>query len=298
MENYLDLIEDYLKNKNDLMCFYSYSNDVRLFKNHIIKFFNSRERLEKCIVGLQIMRNTAINVPILQYVCPEKNIIVENYIHGISLNESIMNLTAKTWYDIGQLMGKFHNINTSSKDNGKSWVVTILSDMLQIREILAPYENDFSKSIIFVEEKCRNLFDNLHFTYVHGDFRPANILYNQTDEKYYLIDFENFMIGDPALDVYKMLSIFKNSNNYDFNDIEAFLNGYLSVRELPKRLIDKWIFYDVYYSLRSVRRAINDNKFRKSDNQYIIKADMSAQRKNPRTLVIKNWLERYINNLH
>lgn len=34
MENYLDLIEDYLKNKNDLMCFYSYSNDVRLFKNH------------------------------------------------------------------------------------------------------------------------------------------------------------------------------------------------------------------------------------------------------------------------
>ena len=298
MENYLDLIEDYLKNKNDLMCFYSYSNDVRLFKNHIIKFFNSRERLEKCIVGLQIMRNTAINVPILQYVCPEKNIIVENYIHGISLNESIMNLTAKTLYDIGQLMGKFHNINTSSKDNGKSWVVTILSDMLQIREILAPYENDFSKSIIFVEEKCRNLFDNLHFTYVHGDFRPANILYNQTDEKYYLIDFENFMIGDPALDVYKMLSIFKNSNNYVFNDIEAFLNGYLSVRELPKRLIDKWIFYDVYYSLRSVRRAINDNKFRKSDDQYIIKADMSAQRKNPRTLVIKNWLERYINNLH
>ena len=32
MENYLDLINDYLKKRNDLMCFNSYSNDVRLFK--------------------------------------------------------------------------------------------------------------------------------------------------------------------------------------------------------------------------------------------------------------------------
>ena len=86
MENYLDLIDDYLKEKNDLICFNSYSNDVRLFKNHIIKFFNSRERLEKCIVGLQIMSNTSINVPRIQYVCPAKKIIVENYIDGISLN--------------------------------------------------------------------------------------------------------------------------------------------------------------------------------------------------------------------
>lgn len=43
MENYLDLVDDYLKEKNDLICFNSYSNDVRLFKNHIIKSFNSRE---------------------------------------------------------------------------------------------------------------------------------------------------------------------------------------------------------------------------------------------------------------
>ena len=86
MENYLDLVDDYLREKNDLICFNSYSNDVRLFKNHIIKSFNSRERLEKCIVGLQIMSNTSINVPQLQYVCPDKRIIVESYIDAISLN--------------------------------------------------------------------------------------------------------------------------------------------------------------------------------------------------------------------
>lgn len=298
MENYLDMIDDYLKTKNDLICFNSYSNDVRLFKNHIIKFFNSRELLEKCIVGLQIMSNTTINVPTVQYVCPERNIIVENYIPGISLNEYMMQLTTKRLYDIGRLMGEFHDINTSSQDNEKSWVATILSDMLQIRQILAPYEDDFIESIAFIEEKCKKLFCDLHFTYVHGDFRPANILYNQVEEQYYLIDFENFMIGDPTLDVYKMLSIFKNANCYDFEDVKAFLNGYLSVRQLPEKLIDKWIFYDIYYSLRSVRRAINDNNFRKSDDQYIINADMSAQRKNARTLTMTNWLERYVNSLH
>lgn len=298
MDNYLDMIDDYLKTRNDLICFNSYSNDVRLFKNHIIKFFSSRERLEKCIVGLQILSNTAINIPTLCYVCPEKNIIVENYISGISLNEYMMQLTPRKLYDIGLLMGEFHDINTSSQDNEQSWIVTILSDMLQIRQILAPYEDDFIESITFVEEKCKELFSNLHFTYVHGDFRPANIIYNQVDEKYYLIDFENFMIGDPTLDVYKMLSILKNGSGYTFEDIKAFLNGYLSIKKLPEKLIDKWVFYDIYYSLRSVRRAINDNNFRKSDDQYIINANMSARRKNARTLIMTNWLEKYLNNLH
>lgn len=298
MDNYLDMIDDYLKAKNDLICFNSYSNDVRLFKNHIIKFFNSRERLEKCIVGLQIMSNTTINVPTVRYVCPEKNILVENYIPGISLNEYMMQLPPKKLYDIGRLMGEFHDINTSSQDNEQSWIVTILSDMLNIRQILAPYEDDFIKSMVWVEEKCKALFNNLHFTYVHGDFRPANIIYNQLDKKYYLIDFENFMIGDPTLDIYKMLSILKNNTRYTFEDVKAFLNGYLSIKELSEKLIDKWIFYDIYYSLRSVRRAINDNNFRKSDDQYIINADMSAQRKNARTLIMANWLEKYFNSLH
>ena len=56
-------------------------------------------------------------------------------------------------YDIGQLMGKFHNINVSSHNNEDSWVVTILSDMMQIRLSLAPYESDFIDSITFVERE-------------------------------------------------------------------------------------------------------------------------------------------------
>lgn len=298
MENYLDLIDEYLRAKNDLICFNSYSNDVRLFKNHIIKFFKSRERLENCIMGLQAMSNTEINVPKIQYVCIEKKIIVENYIDSISLNEYMMRLTPKRLYDIGQLMGKFHNINISSKNNEKKWIVTILTDLIQIREILAPYEKDFLESIYLVEKKCESLFGDLHFTYVHGDFRPANILYNHLDKKYYLIDFENFMIGDPTLDIYKMLSILKNNETYNFADVKAFLDGYTSVRKLPEKLSEKWSFYDIYYSLRSVRRAINDDNFRNSDDQYINNADISAQQKNARTLVMSNWLERYINNLH
>ena len=232
------------------------------------------------------MSNTSINVPQLQYVCPDKRIIVESYIDAISLNEYMMQLTSKRLYDIGQLMGRFHNVNISSSDNEQTWIATILTDMIQIRQILAPYEDDFGESITFVEKRCKSLFERLHFTYVHGDFRPANILYNHFEEKYYLIDFENFMIGDPTLDIYKMLSILKNLNEYE------------SIKQLLDRIIDKWNFYDVYYSLRSVRRAINDKNFRNSDDKYIINADISAQRKNPKTLIMENWLEKYINNLH
>lgn len=298
MENYLDLISDYFKEKNDLMCFNSFSNDVRLFRNHIIKTFNTRERLERCIVGLQIMNNTSIDVPTIQFVCPEKNTLVENYIDGIALNEYTTHLTIKMLYDIGQLMGRFHNINVSSYDDEDSWVVTILSDMMQIRQSLVQYESDFIGSISFIEEKTRELFRDLHFTYVHGDFRPANIILNHSEGKYYLIDFENFMIGDSTLDIYKMLSTLKSSCNYNGKDVFSFLDGYSSVRPLPTKLVDKWIFYDIYYSLRSVRRAINDRHFRNSDDAYVMNADKSAQRKNPETIIMVNWLEKYMNNLH
>ena len=298
MENYLDLINDYFKDKNDLICFNSYSNDVRLFKNHIIKSFNSSQRLERCMVGLQIMSSTLINVPTIKFVCPEKNIMVQNYIVGITLNEYTMHLSKKQLYDIGKLMGDFHKVNISSTNNENSWLITILSDILEIRQKLAPYEEDFIDSITFVEKDCKSIFKDLHFTYVHGDFRPANIIFNELEEKYYLVDFENFMVGDSFLDVYKMLSVLKSISAYNFEDVSAFLDGYSSARVLPKKIVDMWNFYDVYYSLRSVRRAINDNTFRNSDDTYIMNADLSAQRKNPQTLTMSNWLERYLDNLH
>lgn len=296
MENYLDLINDYFKERNNLVCFNSYSNDVRLFRNHIVKTFISRERMEKCIIGLQIMSNTSINVPRVQFICAERNVIVENFINGISLNEYTTYLSNRIIYDIGKIMGHFHNVNVSSSNDERKWVVTILADIMEIRQRLEPYGNDFISSINFVENEIENLFHNLHFTYVHGDFRPANIIFCQDDNNYYLVDFENFTIGDPMLDLYKMLSVLKASNNYNYNDVKAFLDGYSEIRNLPTHLVDKWNFYDVYYSLRSVRRAINDNTFRNSDDQYIYNADISAQRKNPQTLVMTNWIEKYLNN--
>ena len=289
MENYLDLINDYFIEKYDLMCFHSFSNDVRLFRNHIIKTFSSRKRLENCIVGLQIMSNTSINVPTIKFVCLEKN--------RIALNEATIHLTKKMLYDIGQLMGNFHKVNVSSHNDENFWVVTILSDMMKIRQSLAPYQSDFIDSIIFVEQKTRELFQDLHFTYVHGDFRPANIILSHSEYKYFLIDFENFMIGDATLDLYKILSILKPSYNYNSEDVYSLLDGYSSIRALPTRFTEKWLFYDTYYPLRTIRRAIQNNRFRNSDNDYIINSDKSAQRKNPETFIMLNWLEKY-NNLH
>ena len=95
-----------------------------------------------------------------------------------------------------------------------------------------------------------------------------------------------------------MLSVLKANSSYGYKDVVAFLNGYASITSIPHNLIKKWVFYDVYYSLRSVRRAINDNNFRKNDDQYIINADQSAQMKNPETLIMTNWLEQYVNSLN
>lgn len=295
MENYLELINDYIKEKNDLTCFDSFSNDVRVFRRYVIKTFRSQERLKKCVKGIESMNNTPIPVPKVKFICMDKNMIVEDYIDGIALNEYAMHLSQKILYQIGQLMGEFHNVKVS--DDGEnvveSWIITILSDMIQIRQSLALYEKDFINSFSFVEKEAKKIFKNVSFSYVHGDFRPANIIYSYLEGRYYLIDFENFMIGDPTLDIYKMLSILKTTNNYKKEDIYSFLNGYSSVKEIPSELVEKWFFYDVYYSLRSVRRAINDKNFRNQHDSYIMNADRSAQRKNPETEVMANILKEY-----
>lgn len=294
MENYLDIVNQYLKEKNNLLRFNSFSNDVRLYGKHVIKVFNSKERLEKSITGLQIMKNTNISVPTVQFIYTERRIIIENYIDGIVLNENTVILSKEMLFDIGRLMGKFHSINVSSQDDENSWIATILTDMKSIKVYLAPYEDEFKLSIDYVETECKRIFKNLHFTYVHGDFKPSNIIWNERRQKYYLIDFENFMIGDPTLDIYKMLSILKANEIYSFKEVETFLNGYTSICNLPDEFLEKWNFYDVYYSLRSIRRAIKEDHFRNSEDQYIHNADLSAQIKNPRTLVMSEWLKKYL----
>lgn len=294
MENYLDIINHYLKEKNNLFRFNSFSNDVRLYGKHIIKAFNNKERLEKSITGLQIMKNTNISVPTVQFIYSERQILIENYIDGIALNENTIILSKEMLFDLGRLMGNFHSINVSSQDDENSWIATILTDMKSIKAYLAPYEDDFKLGIDYVETECKRIFKNLHFTYVHGDFKPSNIIWNKRKQKYYLIDFENFMIGDPTLDIYKMLSILKANDIYSFNEVESFLNGYTSACNLPDVFLKKWNFYDVYYSLRSIRRAIKENHFRNSEDQYIHNADLSAQKENYRTLIMSEWLKKYL----
>ena len=144
-------------------------------------------------------------------------------------------------------MGNFHNVNVSSHDDEHTWVIAILEDIVGIRQKLAPYKEDFMESILFVENESKKLFRDLHFTYVHGDFRPANIIFNQIEGKYYLIDFENFMVGDPTLDLYKMLSVLKSNENYNNEDVILNSISHLTERTdtITIRKTDEVEYYSV-----------------------------------------------------
>lgn len=137
------------------------------------------------------------------------------------------------------------------------------------------------------------MFKNIDYTYVHGDFRPANILYSNFQKKYYIIDFENFMIGDSFFDVYKFLSILKVDSKYMEDEVYSFLCGYYDVRKNKENFVKKWMFYDIYYSLRTIRRAINEKTFYNSKDKYIIDACKNIKRQNEDTINMKKILEKY-----
>lgn len=77
---------------------------------------------------------------------------------------------------------------------------------------------------IILENKA--YFDSVETCYIHADITSVNVCYNFTTDNLYLIDFDDFMIGDPFYDYSRManfteeISLYKEVQEKLYPDIE------------------------------------------------------------------------------
>lgn len=150
MKNYVELIYEYFEEKDNLIYFESFSNDVRIFKNKIIKQFKSNERFERSIFAANIIENTLINSPWIEFISEKYRIIVEEYIQGITLDEYKIHIEKDLLYNIGILMGNLHNIAIKKEIFYRDWLDFILLDIKNLKNLFSNF-SDFKDSFDFIE---------------------------------------------------------------------------------------------------------------------------------------------------
>lgn len=123
------------------------------------------------------------------------------------------------------------------------WSDTLCSVLEATRRFLEPLgHGDLAADVRGFVEEFRWAFDDLAApTLLHGNVLPEHVAVDRTGDEAHasrLIDFEHAVVGPPAFDVLRTLGPLFGppSVESDSEEREAFLDGYRSVRSLPRDL--------------------------------------------------------------
>lgn len=166
--------------------------------------FHNLDEFYKALVGLE-------------YINPENNILLLTY-YGIGdgiplanchLKKEDNELIAK---ELKELLDTIHKhtspfINLSTRFENKSWYEFIYSYM-QLYANYALEHNDLSQEdydfIFQIIEKNKNYFDTVSLNFLHGDINEDNVCFNKKTKESYLIDYDDFLVGDTLYEYARM----------------------------------------------------------------------------------------------
>jgi Ser/Thr protein kinase RdoA (MazF antagonist) len=174
----------------------------------------------------------------------------------------------KVAYQVGILQAEMHLIRppadkvlTGIKNEYHNWSDFIEQQFYSfaedVKEILdvALYE----KAIDTYEEMKQRLPSPDGPSFVHMDFRPANIIVNE-DKVSGIIDFESVRFGSTEIDFTKL---FRDFLSYDVRFYDSFQEGYKSIRPLIdlEKILPFYQFTDAFNSVGwCKRRGIEKNR--------------------------------------
>jgi len=132
------------------------------------------------------------------------------------------------WLELGRLLGRTHNVGALHLPQDRLTMAPDRSTRRQIDYILngsfLPQDllnrfKDLTDSLI---RETGSLFKNTEMIRIHGDCHFANLIY-RPDESFYLIDFDDMVVGPPVQDLWMLLPGYPEDSQAE---IEMFLEGY------------------------------------------------------------------------
>jgi Ser/Thr protein kinase RdoA (MazF antagonist) len=132
------------------------------------------------------------------------------------------------WLELGRLLGRTHNVGamhlpkdrlTMAPDRStRQQVDYILKGGFMPGDLLGRFK-DLTDALI---NEITPLFNNTGMIRIHGDCHFSNLIY-RPDESFYLIDFDDMVVGPPVQDFWMLLPGYQEDS---MAEIEIFLEGY------------------------------------------------------------------------
>ena len=176
------------------------------------------------------------------------------------------------WLELGRLLGRTHNVGamhlpkdrlTMAPDKStRQQVDYILKGSFMPDDMLGRFK-DLTDSLI---KEISPLFSNREMIRIQGDCHFSNLIY-RPDESFYIIDFDDMVVGPPVQDFWMLLPGYREES---LAEIEMFLEGYEMFRDFDMgslRLIEplRAMRY-IHYTAWCAHQFAEDGETRVNEN--------------------------------
>ena len=137
------------------------------------------------------------------------------------------------WLELGHLLGRTHSVGalhlpkdrlTMAPDRStRQQVDYILAGSFMPEDMLVQFK-DLTDNLI---NEISPLFNETGMIRIHGDCHFSNLIY-RPDESFYIIDFDDMVVGPPVQDLWMLLPGYREDS---LAEIEIFLEGYEMFRD-------------------------------------------------------------------
>lgn len=151
------------------------------------------------------------DIPKVLFCEPNNNYIVTEYIgngDGISFFDLKEEDLSKIEIYADKIKQKLDILHSYPIENQKNWYEEIYQEFYQHSEKLKQLQlltKEECNIVMNFLEQNKSYLKNVKPTYIHGDLTARNCCLNLKNQEIYFIDFDMFQIGDPFIDIQKII---------------------------------------------------------------------------------------------
>ncbi len=238
---------------------------------------SNREKIEKEIQAIEIFQKSGILIPPLITGLDQKilqeykgfTIVTSEFIEGIGFEKIVF--TGEKMYEVGKIVAQVElfaqkiNVNAFPIINFREEFDDVnsgLYDEIKRRNYqfdLAVYEDHLP----LIDDVIKKLDNSTKKQFLHKDIWPWNLI--DSADGIYLLDFNDWAIGDPIIELTVALLEFGmfRSADMNFSVAKKIIEGYRSIKELPyspKSLWESTLFMCYLYFAYNVIQADDYNE--------------------------------------
>ncbi len=242
----------------------------------------SEERIKPYINKIAILGDNFKKIIGFQYLSKDNKVLILDYFgNGIGMDLVKIDSTLENndyELQLKNILDNIHSIKQEYVDfstNGyKDWKDYYFSEISD--KIINIYKqnlitNDVKKTLLEKLEESSTKYIDFQTTFIHADVTPLNVCINKEDNSLYLIDYDDFKIGDPLMDISRIIncknmskvfhllvdkyySQYENDINHLFYTLRVNINWYNHIIEKKQEDIynlDK-AREDIFYVIKNI----------------------------------------------